>query len=229
MKRVILSFVLLGLLTGGARADIMLSTSNAPGTPLTMTPGATSGPMVVNVSSNGFPNNMADWQFRLIITPEAGAIGSLTFKDPASGITSPSNPTNYVFGNHGTGIVATNGNGGLQLDANDFDNNFGTSVPGSPGANLLQLTFLSSSNASGLFSISAVQGNAFTLWDDGSNLNNPQFFTNVPNGTGSVPIGEVRVQGTATAAPEPSALTLLGFGVVTLIGSRRLWKKQAAA
>jgi len=84
MKNLLLSFAVLRLLAGGAQADVILSTSNPPGTPLSMTAGSTSGPMFVNVVSNNPPNDiMAAWSFQLSIVPEAGTTGTLTFQDPA--------------------------------------------------------------------------------------------------------------------------------------------------
>jgi hypothetical protein len=76
MKKLALSLVLLGLLTGLARAGVLLTTSNPPGSPLAVVAGGTSGPMFVRVSSNGAPNNMANWQFRLLIIPDSGATGT---------------------------------------------------------------------------------------------------------------------------------------------------------
>jgi len=97
MKKLILSIAFLSLLAGGARAGIILGTSNPPGTPLLMSPGTTSGPMFVNVVSDNPPNDiMAAWNFKLEIIPDSGASGTLTFQDPATG-TAPI-PPNYVFG-----------------------------------------------------------------------------------------------------------------------------------
>jgi hypothetical protein len=56
---------------------------------------------------------------------------------------------------------------------------------------LLQIIFLSSSDASGLFGIFAVQVAAFTQRTD-SNFTT-QFFTNVPDGTGTGGIGDLLV------------------------------------
>ena len=97
----------------------------------------------------------------------------------------------------------------------------GVPVPGSPGANLLQMDFLASSNASGLFGIYAVEGAANTQWTDPTVTT--QFFTNVPDGTGMVLIGEVLVTG--QAVPEPSSLGMLGLAVTTLTGWR-CWRKR---
>jgi len=219
MKKLILSFVILSFLAGSARAGVVVGTSNPPGMPLTMSAGTTSGPMLVNVVSDNPPNDvMAAWHFQLMIIPDAGAGGTLTFQDPATG--TPPNPTNYIFGSNGLGISITNS--GSQLSANDFFNpSFGTGapVPGAPGANLLQMDFLASSNASGLFGIYAVEGSASTQWTD-TNLTT-QFFTNVPDGTGNVLIGDVLIAG---GVPEPSSFVLLGVAGAALAGWQ--WKRK---
>jgi hypothetical protein len=142
MKKFILSIAFLFLLTSSDRAGIILGTSNPPGTPLLMSPGTMSGPMLVNIVSDNPPNDiMAAWNFQLEIIPNSGASGTLTFQDPATG-TAPI-PPSYVFGSHGLGIAATNG--GSTLSANDFFDpsvGSGVPVPGSLGANLLQMDFL---------------------------------------------------------------------------------------
>jgi hypothetical protein len=226
MKKLFLSFALLSLLVGGARASVILGTGNPPGTPLTMSAGTTSGLMSVTVVSDNSPNDvMAAWQFQLEILPEGSGAGTLTFQDPATG--AAPNPTNYIFAN-GLGIATTNT--GSALSANDFDLNGGTAVAGGAGANLLQMDFLASSDASGLFGVYAVRGVANTEWTD-SNANT-QFFSNVPDGTGAVLIGEVDVTpaGGLPTAPEPNSLTLLGT-CATILVSWGWWRKrkQAAA
>jgi len=224
MKKLFLSIALLSLLVGSARAGVVLGTSNPPGTPLIMSAGTTSGTMLVNVVSDNPPNDiMAAWNFTLEIIPNAGATGTLTFQDPATG--TPPNPPNYIFGSNGLGIAATNG--GSLLSANDFFNpsvGSGVPVPGSPGANLLQMDFLASSNASGLFGIFAVEGPATTQWTDSKVTT--QFFSNVPDGTGTVRIGDVLI---SQVIPEPTSIELLGLGGAALV----LWqwqrkRKQAA-
>jgi PEP-CTERM motif len=220
MKKLILSFAFLALVAGNTRGALVLSTSNPAGTPLMMSAGTTSGPMLVNVVSDNPPNDvMAAWSFQLEIVPNSGAAGSLIFQDPATG--TPPNPPNYIFGVNGLGISAINT--GSAMVASDFFNpsvGSGQAVPGAAGANLLQMDFLASSNASGSFGIFAVEG-AATSWTD-SNANT-QVFTNVPNGTALVQIGEVLIS-QVQSVPEPSSFALLGVASAILVGCR-CWSK----
>ncbi len=215
MHKTILAFVFLAVVCGSARAGVVLTTSNAPGTPLLMSAGTTSGPMLVSVTSDNFPNDlMSAWQISLVVVADAGATGAVTFQDPGAG-TFPPPPPSYVFGSDGLGIAVPTNTGTL-LSANDFNVGTGSSVvPAAPGANLLQIDFLATSNASGLFGIYALEGIANTQWTDGDA--NQQFFTNVPEGTGMVRIGEVLI---TQSVPEPSSLILLALGLATLAVTR---------
>jgi hypothetical protein len=219
MKKLLFSAALLGLLAGGARAGVVLSTGNPPSTPLTMSAGTTSGPMLVDVASDNPPNDiMSAWNVRLEVSGDAGSTGTLIFQAPTTG--TPPNPPGYIFDGNGLGIVAVNS--GSTLIANDFFDPAvgpGAPVPGSPGASLLQVDFLASSNASGLFGVYAVEGAANTQWTDANFTT--QFFTNVPDGTGLVRIGEVLI---AQSVPEPSSIGLLGLGAVAVVAwqSRRV-------
>jgi PEP-CTERM motif len=220
MKKLILAIAFLGLMAGDARAGATLGTSNPAGKPLVTSAGTVSGPMLMNVVSNNPPNDiLAAWSITLAILPQGGASGTLTFQDPATGM--PPNPPNYIFGANGLGIAATNA--GSMLSANDFFDPSvgpGVAVPGTPGANVLQMDFLVSSNASGLFGVYAREGAAATQWTD-SNFNT-QFFTNVPDGTGMVLIGDVLIL--ASAVPEPSAIVLLALGCTALAAWR--WRRK---
>jgi hypothetical protein len=214
MKRLLTSLVLLAVLAGGAQAGIVLGTSNPAGTPLDMSAGSTSGLMFVNIVSDNPPNDvMSGWNITLTIVPDASTRGTLAFQDPATG--TASNPQNYIFGADGFGLSATNG--GSTLSANDFFSvgaGLGVAVPGGPGANLLQIDFLASSNASGLFGVYAMEGAALNEWTDGSG--NPQLFTNVPDGSNAVRIGDVFVN--TQSVPEPSTLVLLGLASAAVAG-----------
>jgi len=218
MKKAILFLVFLGSLAGTASAGFVLGTTYPPGTPLSMSAGTTSGPMLVNISSNNPSQDiMAAWNILLMITPESGATGTLTFASPATG--TPPNPPNYIFGTNGLGIAVTNT--GAQLSANDFFDP--SNGPGASAAlaNLLQMEFQATPNASGLFGVYAVEGVASTQWTD-SNFNT-QLFSNVPDGSGLVQIGEVIIA--PSSVPEPTSLELLGLGVIALTGARCYWRR----
>jgi PEP-CTERM motif len=219
MKKLFLSCIFLSLLAAGARAGVVLGTDYPPGTPLMMSAGTTSGPMLVNVVSDNPPNDiMTGWNLQLTVLPDAGANGTVTFQDPATG--TPSNPANYIFGGNGLGISVTNG--GSVLSAGDFfDPNvgLGAPVPGAPGANLLKMDFLASSNASGLFGVYANEGRGLTQWTD-ANLTT-QFFTNAPDGTGLVRIGEILIP---QSVPEPTSLMLAGTAALAVLG---LWSRRS--
>jgi hypothetical protein len=212
MKNHLFVLAVLGLMAGSAQGGVVLSTDHAsPTPPLNMSAGTISGPMLLNVASSDFPNDvMSAWNVQLEIIPIA-ATGTLTFQDPATALPPPSpHPADYIFGGDGLGIAVTNS--GTVLSANDFyDTSFGpgVNVPTS-GANLLRMTFLASLDASGLFGIYADQGLAATNWPDASS--NTQLFTNVPDGSGTVLIGEVQI----SAVPEPSTLGPLTLCGVTL-------------
>lgn len=215
MKNLLFCLAFLSLTAGSARAGLVLSTTNPPGTPLNMSAGSISGPMLMNVASDNPPNDvMSAWQVQLEIIPIAGATGTLVFNDPAT--STPAHPPGYVFGANGLDLTANNL--GTSLGAYDFYDTSvapGVSVPGSPGASLLQMTFSASSDASGLFGIYAEEGLANTLWTDASFTN--QLFTNVPDGTGTVLIGEVQLPVQTGTVPEPSSLALLAFSGATLL------------
>ena len=227
MKKLILSLACLCLLTTNARAGVTLSTSNPPGTPLSMEANSTSGLMFVTVTSDNPPNDiMAAWNFQLMIVADSGATGTLMFQDPATMF--PLDPSNYIFGSNGYGIMATNL--GTQLSANDFFFNpgvgTGSPVPGTSAANLLQMDFLASPNASGVFGIYALEGSGNTQWNSNDANFTQQFFTNVPEGTGMVRIGEVSVAG--QAVPEPSSVGMLGLATA-LVGWRCRSRRKTTA
>jgi hypothetical protein len=223
MRKMILSLALLVLLAGGARSDVILGSSNPPGLPLVTSAGTTSPPMLVNVSSTTGSDVMSAWMFTLVIQPEAGATGTVTFQNPPPGTTSPPNPPNYIFDGNGSGIHAAN-TAGLTLEADDTDKNFpaGVTVPTAPPANLLGVQFLASPDASGLFDVVATANGSLTLWLD--DTGSPRDFANAPAGADFV-IGVVRVPPSGPTVPEPSALALLGLGGAGL-AAWRCWRRS---
>ena len=72
--------------------------------------------MLLEVTSNNPPNDVVGgWFTQLQIAP-ISTTGTLSFNTPVTG--TPADPSNYVFGDDGLGITATNGSS--TLSANDF-------------------------------------------------------------------------------------------------------------
>jgi hypothetical protein len=214
MKRGYFALALFLAVTSVAQGGVILSTSNPPGSPLGMASGSVSGPMEVVVSSPTGADIMARWQISLQIIAQPGATGTLTFQDPASG--PAPNPPNYIFTN-GFGIAAVNTGSGLM--ANDSDQSPGTLVPNAPGANLLQVDFAATGNASGLFGIYADPNNSNWSSPDGSGGLTANGFDYPSEARGLRHIGDVLV----SVVPEPSALSLFCVGLGVLgVSYRRL-------
>ena len=220
MKKLLALIAVLGFAAAPSRADVALGTNFSPGSPLSMAANSVSGPMLLNVvSNNALKDVMSAWNVQLQIVADAGTGGTLTFQTPATGTPTP--PANYIFGSNGLGISATNS--GSQLTANDFFDpgvGPGVAVPTAPGANLLQMTYHSSANASGLFGIYAVEGAANTQWSDATPAT--QFFRNVPNGTAKIRIGEVLV---IQAVPAPTPPQLIAVAVAAFAGLKALSRR----
>jgi hypothetical protein len=218
MRSCLLTIFALLSLTCSVRADmVVLGTNYQSGSPLLIDPGATSGLMTINITNLSSPSTlMAGWQLDLLIVPIGPATGSLTFATPAGNPFSAPNPPNYIFGNDNLGIEGTNT--GSNLTANDFYGDLGGVLVPTTGANLLQVSFSATSDASGLYGIYALEGPANTNWSDADG--NTLFFQNVPNGDGMVEIGEVEV----SPAPTSLTLTVLAVGTLLMFRAWKTWK-----
>ena len=223
MKRCFLALALMCIIAPSAPGGVILSTSNPPGAPLDMAAGSVSAPMDLIAASSTGTDTMAGWNVSLLIVPQASALGTLTFHDPGT-FQNPANPApnppDYIF-TSGTGILTTNS--GSALMAGDTDQSGGTLVPLAPGANLLQLDFAATSNASGLFGIFADPANSQWTSPDGSGGFNSNSFDIPSEVPGLRHIGDVYV----VAVPEPSALTLLLVGI-GILGVSYGWRSLAS-
>lgn len=191
-----------------------MSTGNPPGSPLDMGAGSVSAPMDLIAASSTGTDTMAGWNVSLLIAPHAGAMGTLTFQDPGTfqnPLNPAPNPPHYIF-TSGTGILTINSGSGLM--AGDTDQSGGTLVPLAPVANLLQMEFAATSNASGTFGIFADPANSQWTSPDGSGGFNSNSFDFPTESRGLRHIGDVFV----LAVPEPAALILfcVGLGVLSV-------------
>jgi hypothetical protein len=222
-----LGFFVMLTLACNARADVILGTSNPYGSPLTITAGDNpSASMLINVHSNG-SDIMASWGVDLIISGDAakGFSGAVSFADPTPFPNMPTNPPNYIFAANGSSqggifvlslnpLIATDSDGSLLNPTGPY----GVSVPSSP-ANLLQVDFAASANASGFFDVFAdISTPNSNAWQSGGStvgsLNN--FTYSGPSNSPTL-IGEIEVTpSNGSATPEPASVMLLLLGVVGL-------------
>jgi hypothetical protein len=217
MKRFLLALAVLLLLAGPSHAiTIDLFTDAPPGSPLLMGAGAVSGsPMtfgaIADAPSAGPSDNLSGWQLTLVITPLAGATGSVQFLAAAT----PA--SDYVFdGTSSLGVssaISTTSTANDTLIGFDFQFPFlgGVAVDTS-GDNLMEMIFQSSGDASGTFGVSALPI-PFSEWTD-SAPPSPQArqWGNVGEPT---QLGEILIDrngGSGTPIPEPTSGVLMGAG-----------------
>lgn len=210
------------LCTTSLQADFVLESDAPVGTPLVTNAGFNSSAMTIRVfdQTNGSnpEDNVSGFNVMLMIEPQSGATGTLTFASPLTG-SGVAEPSNYLFAsvsNFGLDVTNT----GSEIVFFDFDDLFsgGVDVGGAPGFNMIDLTFEASMDASGLFNIVAVPGTGNTEWtDSAAPTQMEQSFVNVPSLGGNVAIGQVSV----TAIPEPSGLLLCGAVAMLAWLSRR--------
>jgi hypothetical protein len=194
-------------------AQLTLLTNAPPGTPLVLTPFTTSNQLlvsVVNATSVDPPSEfMTAWEFRLVIMPDAGTVGSLQFNAGAK-------PSPYVFDSViNSGAPSGTANGVFTALDTTIPTNVGVQIPTAPGANLQLISFTPSADAIGMFGIYAKDA-ADTFWVD-ANSNHVRTFVNIPNSVGLIrianvfvdPIGDVNRDGKVTVADISALMTAL--------------------
>jgi hypothetical protein len=178
-------------------AELTLFTNAPPQSPLVITPQDTTGQLLVSVvnsvAADPPTEYLTGWQFRLVIQPDAGALGNLEF---GSGAT----PPNYVMDSvvHlGPQSATVNG----VFSALDTQFSFplsGVPVPTAPGANLMSISWAPAAGSLGRFGVYAKDGQD-SFWLDAANdpNNHPHPFVNTPVGGGLVRIADVLVTSVA--------------------------------
>jgi len=221
MKRLLFAVLAAAALAPAARAAVSLATTTPTNSPISVNAGQTSVPVNVFIFSDTTTDRMQAWQVHLVIAPDGGATGTLSFATPATANPSPA-PASYIFGNPstGVGIEVMNTNMGTDLRADDFDNPPGANVAvPMANRNLLTVTFAASANAGGSFGLFAVQGDTNTAWTD--NAPSTQFFATVPNGISQSRIGTVLVP-----VPEPGLTTAVLLAGAGLAGAGRRLRRR---
>lgn len=209
-----LAGVVLTLFTAQAQAVVNLVTDFPTGLPLVMDAGTVSSPMTVSIDSDA-QDLIQGWQTTLWILPLPGSTGTVGFNSTAE-------PLGYVFGNRRVymedlSFPLTN-DGMLAFDANFAGALLPpVAVPGPPGLNLNALDFEASIDASGLFGVFAVGGQARSEWTDDNMMVN--LFDNIdPLFDSHTQIGEIQVNPAGQVIPEP-VTALLGVLSLGLLGA----------
>lgn len=169
-------------------AQLTLTTSAAPGSPLVISPSKAQSQLLVSVvnSTTNDPASefMTGWQFRLVVSPDVDAAGTLQFNAGAK-------PTPYVFDSVGNlGAPSATVNGVFSALDTAIPTNIGVPIPTAPGANLQLVSFMPSVDALGHFGVYAA-GSSDTFWIDGNN--SARSFVNVPASPAMVRIADVFV------------------------------------
>jgi hypothetical protein len=209
------------LLVAPVQATLVLN-DDFPVVPLLVAPGGTSSTITLSVAEDSSPtDNVTAFQVGLDIVPNGVTTGTLTFATPTTSAASPE-PPNYIFTvtpNQGLN-VQNPGAAGLELFVSDFNNPYTGGVDVTTAVNLFEITFAASLDASGLFDIVVRRGT--TLWTDNqSPTQMSQYFTNVPDGSGGVVIGQISV----SAIPEAGGFAALAL-VSAVVGAWRFVKRQ---
>jgi len=221
----LLSIVLLadGLLA--ANLSLFFNDPNSPD-PVEIITGQLSAPVPIGVVNDSVPDAAEDfltgWQLSLVILPEAGATGSVTFASPVGPRADA--PPNYLLDGVNAGIAAVNSGDALLAFDFNFPPTGGVEAPVDPGSFLLLIELLASNDADGEFGIYAVPGPAGTEWTDAAPvIQQVRAFENVPHGAAPVWIGSVLVR-----IPEPATFALLMFGLTAAFFSRMRAKPHTA-
>ena len=213
MQRIQIALVGWGCLVGlvNHSAGLTLGADAPSGNPLIMNAGTNSAPLLVDVTGDVSPASLSDfmtaWQLTLLIAPDPGTNGDLSFN-------SMSEPSAYVLENINLGIITDLSEADTKLLALDVNSPFSGGREGSTsGDNLMSIDFLAASDAEGLFGIFAL--GLTSEWSDASQpVLNAREFENAPSAAEPVRIAEVMV------IPEPCIFSILLAASLGLLSRR---------
>jgi RNA polymerase sigma-70 factor, ECF subfamily len=227
MKRFLLGVLLVATLCVPARAgDLTIS-----GEDQAWSGSGTSPAFTVGIENNGVTGTdfLAGWSLGLSISPESGAVGSLSFA-------TASLPSDYLLdGNSevesGLGFLPSNPSlpASSILPIGDVTNSGGVTVPSS-GDNLLALSFVTGpGTTSGVFDILAVTNPQLTLsyWTENNSSFTSVAFGNFTTGTEPVLLGTVTIG--VAAAPEPNSAVIVLDGLLGFVAysySAAAWPRR---
>jgi hypothetical protein len=181
-----------------ALASIVLTLSSfaanvsVSGSSTGLEPGATGGTMTIGVTSDDpappATENLTAWQLSLIIVPDGGAAGTVSFS-----MVMPPSP--YILNGINIGIsptISTTTNNTLVAFDLNFPFSGGVPEPVAPGSGLADITFTASAGATGVFGLFAMPGvgNSVSL-------------------EGTAPVGSIYVDATYVVSVGAVAMTFL--------------------
>lgn len=213
MKQIVIVLILTGILVQVTEAGVIVSTGVNPH--LISAGTVSHAPLLLNVASNN-SDVMLGWQIPLLILPDVGAVGSMSFHTalaPSAG---------YIFnspGNFFNASISTVSSHADMLFASDLDFRngalgAGAVIPEPSDVSLLEIAFSATADAEGTFGLFALNDSTVIAeWTDANQM--ARGFANVAV-TGMTRIGEVR-----TVIPEPSSCLLLFSLFIVSCGAGR--------
>jgi hypothetical protein len=183
-------------------------------------PQATSPTLLVRMEDEDIPSaTIGAWALQLRITPDAGAIGSVNF-DVAS------TPSDYLFSGRPTGqsiVVSPNLLVAMDVDLGELFSLPPVVIPPT-GASLLDISFVASSDAHGLFLIEALPLQSIDIgsyWTASGDFNGQSFANETNDGI----VLATLVVGQQTLVPEPNTMCHWLVMCLSLVVRLHFWRR----